>query len=99
MKLFVDDLRTPPDGMWAIARSYDVAVELFDYYKDSINIMSLDHDLGEEKTGYDFLLYVVEQYYPRQVPIQVLVHSANPVGRDRMEGVVARYFVAQSKIL
>lgn len=93
MKLFLDDCRVPPEGNWMIARSYEVAITLFDYYKDSIRVMSLDHDLGEEKTGYDFLLYVVEQYYPKKVPIQCFVHSANPVGQDRMNGVIDRYFV------
>lgn len=97
MKLFVDDVRPVPDDSWAVARTYSEARDLFD--NNMITIMSLDHDLGEEKTGYDFLLYVVEQYYPEKVPIQCKIHSANPVGRDRMLGVIARYFVRQSSTL
>lgn len=42
-------------------------------------------------TGYDLCLWMAEKgIWPKNKP---LVHSANPVGRDRMRGVIERYFV------
>lgn len=44
-------------------------------------------------TGYDVVLWMAEHgRWPKQRP---LVHSANTVGRDRMRGVIARYFPAE----
>lgn len=41
-------------------------------------------------TGYDLCLWMAETgFWPAQPPT---VHSANPVGRERMEGVIARYW-------
>jgi hypothetical protein len=41
-------------------------------------------------TGYDFCLWMAEKgIWPAEKPV---VHSANPVGRDRMRGVIDRYF-------
>jgi len=41
-------------------------------------------------TGYDLCLWMAEfGHWPKNKPT---VHSANPVGRQRMEGVIARYF-------
>lgn len=43
-------------------------------------------------TGYDLCLWMAETgHWPMESPT---VHSANPVGRDRMRGVIARYFKA-----
>lgn len=41
-------------------------------------------------TGYDLCLWMAETgHWPKEKP---LVHSANTVGRDRMRGVIDRYF-------
>lgn len=41
-------------------------------------------------TGYDFCLWMAEKgVWPTVKPV---VHSANPVGRDRMRGVIDRYY-------
>jgi hypothetical protein len=41
-------------------------------------------------TGYDLCLWMAEHgIWP---PVKPTVHSANPVGRDRMRGVIERYF-------
>ena len=46
-------------------------------------------------TGYDLCLWMAETgHWPKQPP---RVHSANPVGRQRMQGVIARYFPAESQ--
>ena len=45
MKLYLDDLRNPPEG-WALARNIREAKRLVEANKGQITNMSLDHDLG-----------------------------------------------------
>ena len=97
--LYVDDIRNPPDiqGVsWDIARSFLDAIEkLSNIDYDGV---SLDHDIasydenGREMTGYDIALWLAERKYNNKyVPQNIQVHSANPVGRERIEGVIKRY--------
>lgn len=95
MRIWLDDIRTPPPG-WTWAQTYDEAVTLLE--RGEAEAISLDHDLGDqnpdgrERTGYDVLLYIVQlKMDGRPVPDDVRIHSANPVGVTRMEGVIARY--------
>lgn len=96
-KLWVDDERPVPGEEWTSARSFHEAIlklELLEFDE-----VSLDHDLacfynGKELTGYDVLMWLVERKVEgtHHVPVRVYVHSANPVGRDRMQAVIDRYF-------
>lgn len=57
MNVYVDDLRDCPEG-FTIARTFEEAVTLLEQHE--VDILSLDHDLGEDAegnllpTGYDF---------------------------------------------
>lgn len=54
-----------------------------------VNKLSLDHDMGSDATGYDLVLWMAEHgHWPKG---QIWVHSANPVGRDKMMGTIERY--------
>jgi len=72
-KLWLDDVRKPPDDTWTWVKSYDEAVQAVE--GQWFGIMSLDHDLGmevaeemvsgivvarerEKPTGYDFACYI-----------------------------------------
>ncbi|MCH1959928.1 cyclic-phosphate processing receiver domain-containing protein [Romboutsia hominis] len=63
INIYLDDLRLCPKG-FVIARTYEEAVSLLENH--SVNILSLDHDLGEDengnllKTGYDLVKYICE---------------------------------------
>ena len=97
MKVFLDDIREAPDSSWTVVRSYEDAISLVEKEKNNIELMSFDHDLGDminlpEKTGYDVLLYIVQMKFDgKAVPQKYKVHSANPVGCERMQGVIDRY--------
>lgn len=108
MKLFVDDVRTPPDDSWIVTKTYQDAIKLIDKHTDQIELISLDHDLGLdsckieydhggnevyiEQTGYDILLHIVQRKFDgKPIPKEFRVHSANPVGVERMNGVIERY--------
>ena len=89
MKLWLDDMRPCPKG-WAWAKTAPQAIALL--ARGEVTVVSFDHDLGNdmEGTGYDVLCWMeeaieCEQWYG-PLP-EILIHSANPVGRARMYAV------------
>lgn len=103
--LYVDDIRDPSDTYgnvtdthWLVARSFHAAVHLLEMYK--FQIVSLDHDLGcfygnKEMTGYDVLMWMVDKKLNSNELDhieKVKVHSANPVGREKMEDTIKTYW-------
>jgi len=86
-RLFMDDERFPADNDpdWKIARSVGQAKALVEenglpYY------MSLDHDMGEELTGYDFVKWLCEWIIQNDAKWthKFYVHSQNPIGAKNM---------------
>lgn len=46
-KLFLDDVRNPPDSTWDVVRSYDAFVDYIE--KNGVpDMISFDHDLADE---------------------------------------------------
>ena len=94
--IFLDDLRPYPDGFTCI-RNVDYLIHEIKCCRDlklKINILSLDHDLGEgEPTGYDFCKWLVEEGIdnPEIYPKVIYLHTANGVGRDNMYQLLNRY--------
>lgn len=89
MKLFLDDIRNPPDGEdWIVVRNYEDCIAILNTGR--VTDLSLDHDLGETKySGYDVATYIefkvwTEGFYPPKIT----VHSANPVGRRNIEAAI-----------
>lgn len=98
--LYIDDERDLPEDKtkagWTLARSFHEAIlklEIMDFAE-----ISVDHDLAsfygpyKEMTGYDILIWLVQRKENGlHVPPIVKVHSANPCGHERMQGVIDRY--------
>ncbi|MCX7746919.1 MAG: hypothetical protein N2645_08515 [Clostridia bacterium] len=84
INIYVDDLRDCPKGFVA-ART----VEKAKYYLETfeVDILSLDHDLGEDhegnlaQTGYDLVKYICEKGLRAN---RIYLHTDNPVGRENM---------------
>jgi hypothetical protein len=98
--IWIDDLRHPPASIEAncdIARTYDEAIAMLSKHK--YTDLYLDHDLGDfsgpdgrERTGYDVLMWLVERKQEGEyVPLNFHILTANPVGRQKFEGVINRY--------
>lgn len=101
MTLWLDDIRPPkkygyPDAYWAKTAEEAIAI----LQTGAVTFASLDHDLSEmaiwglspseEKTGYDVVRWMEENgVWPSG---GVKVHSMNPVGKARMEAVIARAY-------
>ena len=94
--LYLDDVRNPPIEYQQaynveIVRSYEAFVTKI---RDTglPDIISFDHDLGEEKSGYDCMKWLVEYLMDNDLEMpKVLVHSANPVGADNIRGLYDSY--------
>jgi hypothetical protein len=85
VKIFLDDMRPCPNG-FILAKNYKECITLLKNNK--VDVISLDHDLGGNKSGYDVVKYMVEyDIYPSTI----ILHSANPVGVQNMEQLLKRY--------
>lgn len=86
MKLFVDDIRNPPDGSWFLTRNYNEAIDILQSCK--VSVVSLDHDLGNGKSGYDVAKWIEKQVFLHQIQApEILCHSQNPVGKRNILAV------------
>lgn len=90
MKIWVDDIRTPPDDTWVWSKTSKNAIMHLRYAKGAypIDVMSLDHDLGGDDTTRPVVLWCCENDF---WPVETVVHSANPVGVEWLEGMIERY--------
>lgn len=92
MKIWLDDVRPTPAG-WVRCYSTNQFIALME---KTINLKaeaaSLDHDLGDYHNdggdGYKAVLWMAEH---EVWPNQINVHSANPVGVQRMLGLIDHY--------
>ena len=87
MKIWLDDVREPPhsDFAWCWCRTVNAAKRLVD--AQVVDFISFDHDLGTNLfTGYTLATYIEKLAYEHKIkPIGYAIHSANPVGRERIE--------------
>ncbi len=91
LHLYVDDERDLPESseedLWVLARTYAQAIELLAGWV--FQSVSLDHDLGEERTGYDIVCWLERrQISGGHIPVVIKAHSANPVGRANIDRAV-----------
>jgi hypothetical protein len=98
MKMWLDDIRPMPfpprDGKFNYPFDENAPYELHAVNAaeaiaaidtGEIDFISFDHDLGQGKTGYDVAKYIEERAYGGHLrPIYYKVHSANPVGAERI---------------
>lgn len=89
--LYVDDIRQIPKELYNSykcfqAFSYKQAITKLK--KTKFSVIDLDHDLGEEKTGYDICKYIVENNIRFD---KIRIHTSNPVGRNNMIQLLERY--------
>lgn len=83
MKLFLDDLRDPPDDSFMVARSTEQAVEIINYFGWP-SFISFDHDLGGEDKATIFLKKLYNMWNETDPIPEYCVHSANPIGSQNI---------------
>ncbi len=94
--IFLDDERAPPPGNWLLARDATQFLALLRNQQPTI--ISLDHDLGcdeggaELPSGQHCMRQLINEAMDRPAGFDqlrlVVLHSANPVGRANMRGLL-----------
>lgn len=86
LKIYLDDERKSPLG-WVQVYDYQGCIDMLRFNPSHL---SLDHDLGEDKTGYDIIKWIEEKTFtdPNYNPPIITVHSANPAGRQNIERAI-----------
>jgi hypothetical protein len=95
MKLWVDDLRDPPEADWTWVQTSKAARWYLNIWiKDGVGVdgltISLDHDLGGDDDTRSIVLWLIENEVSAWID-DIRVHTANPVGREWLEGMIDRY--------
>lgn len=95
MKLWIDDVRTPPCDGWIHVWSVNQAKAAIRTYERSFNddtvIIDLDHDAGDYvNDGGDYieLLNWLEELNIPDTGYEFHIHSMNPVGAARMRDII-----------
>lgn len=95
MKLWIDDLREPPEDDWVWAETSKQAISVLmvwnqwlAHHGNLVTEISFDHDLGADDTTRPIVLWMCENgIWPKRIN----VHSANSVGAEWLLGTVDRY--------
>jgi hypothetical protein len=93
IKLFLDDVREPPDSTWELVKTVAEAIALME--TGDVTEASLDNDLGLDEEGNElpegrtFLYWMCEHNcWPTEA---ITIHSANVVAVKYMLGMLQRY--------
>ena len=97
VKIYIDDIRTPPDDTWIVAKNYDEACKLIEENDGDIEMISFDNDLGDPwaKEGrhvFDYLDQGIREGWLTPVSnpqINLLVHTDNSSAREYMTRGIA----------
>ena len=88
MKIFLDDIRNPPDSSWTVVRNAFDAISLI--IMGGVEFISFDHDLGLAMTGADVAKFIEERAYLNHIqPPNYSIHSANPVGARNIQAAMS----------
>lgn len=92
--LFIDDIREPSqyintniDSKIFIARNFNEAIKMLEIF--TFDIIFFDHDLGEEKTGYDIAKWIIENNIKINKGFNII--SSNSVGRFNISQLLNHY--------
>lgn len=83
MKLWHDDMRTPPDDTWTVARTNAEAINLL--ARGDVSEASLDYQLAWGEDGLELAKAMAEAAL---VPPKVTCHSLSPMGAEQMAEVL-----------
>lgn len=94
MKIYVDDLRIAPTGYVAalsVNQCKDI-IEKAEKNNDIIEIIDLDHDLGDYAYDGGDAIKILYWLIERETFYPIAIHTANPVGRENMQKTIERYW-------
>jgi hypothetical protein len=93
-KLFVDDVRDPPDESWIVARKVEQAIRLLatNYFEE----ISLDHDIENRPSDETFkpIAWFIGERFGNDFMLDdtiITIHSVNPAGAKEMQDILEDY--------
>ena len=94
MKIWLDDVRPAPNGfVWAHSVNEAIAViESAENNGEEIELIDCDHDLGYYYSDGGDGIKLVDWLCSRKSFYPIVLHTANPVGRDNMLRLINRYW-------
>lgn len=94
-RLFIDDIRDPVEPRWVVVRTSAEAIACLEEWGCPCEI-SFDHDLGDDDTAMVVVKRLIDldldgggRFIPADFSFSV--HSANPVGRQNIVGLLRSY--------
>lgn len=91
-KIFLDDKRPfdePIKSGYQCVSSFTQCTIMLDLYKDTLQTINLDYDLGTYETGLDILIYMEKNNI---VPEEFIIHSTHEIGVRKMEKKIKQSF-------
>ena len=94
IKIYVDDVRKAPEGyVWTKSVNETIAfIEEVESHGGSIDVIDLDHDLGEYASDGGDAIKLLDYLVERETFYPVALHTANIVGRQNMERMINRFW-------
>lgn len=83
INLFLDDERVEPLGFLRVS-TVKTLVDFLELNDEEIDVLSLDHDLGEEPDGTEAAKWLVGLYLDRDRIKTIQFHTNNTVARKNM---------------
>lgn len=98
-RLWIDDMREPPDESWIVARKVQSAINILGQYSYQWDEISLDHDIENRPSDETFnpvaryiaLMYGNMQKVESVKMPKITIHSINPVGAKEMQQILKDY--------
>ena len=86
MRLWFDIKRPAPKG-WTLVQDYQECCSLL--ATKEVTYFSFDDKFKDGKTGYDIILWMLDnQIFPQQL---IQIHTLNPVSRCNMHQILSRH--------
>ena len=94
MKIWLDDLRPAPHG-YVLAKSVNAAIAtviVAESNGENIEVIDCDHDLGDYYEDGGDGIKLLDWLCERGTLYPIALHTANPVGRAKMQRMLDRYW-------
>lgn len=88
VKLWIDDVRPPPDDSWVWSKSSEHALAVFRV--SEVSHVAFDFDLGETDTAERVAVLLEDMARTSPSFPSWSIHSANPVGAARLKMILER---------
>ena len=115
MKLFIDDIRNPPDESWSICRSVSASIRALDMFWEQVSEVNLDHDISHQvvmggmsrpypcvETFEAVARYMawIKTAKPEWNP-KIQIHTSNYVGAQNMSKILndAQFAYVEAKVV